>query len=66
VNLVVENKMLVGEFRTSKKVNKIRVGHEVTSPGSHRFKGIRLLNMVSEHFKTRRVVKSDELNVPFS
>jgi hypothetical protein len=37
VNLVVEDKMLVGEFKINKKVNKkIKVGQEVTSEGSHR------------------------------
>jgi len=37
VNLVVEDKMLVWKFRTSKKVNeKSEVGQEVTSQGSHR------------------------------
>jgi hypothetical protein len=37
MNLVVEDKMLVGGFRKSKKVNKkCKVGQEVTSQGSHR------------------------------
>jgi hypothetical protein len=37
LNLVVENKMLVGEFITSKKVNKkSKVGQDVTSRGSRR------------------------------
>lgn len=37
LNLVVEDKMLVGKFKTSKKVNeKSKVGQEVTSQGSHR------------------------------
>jgi hypothetical protein len=37
MNLVVEDKMLVGKFRTSEKVNKeSKVGQEVTSQGSHR------------------------------
>jgi hypothetical protein len=37
VNLVVEDKMFVGKFRTSKKVNeKSKMGQEVTSEESHR------------------------------
>jgi hypothetical protein len=34
MKLVVEDKMLVGKFRTSEKVNK--KSKEVTSQGSHR------------------------------